>query len=328
MKIRTRFARFAGLFALLLAGCGPAGPHDDSPVIARVDGEAVSAAEIDALAERLSAGAPRKPPADREVALEAWIRHRILQAEVEAREIDQREAYRQRVLGIEGRAFRGRQELARNAIINALTEELAPSEEDLRARYEKYADRFRTTQVQLRQIVVESREELNEARKRIARGESFEAVAREQNLDPALRASGGDLGWLEQRKLPTTVIGPAHKLIEPGQVSDPFRDREGRWNLVQLVGKQDAVLRDFESVRDQLEYELRVVRSREAVEELLGARREAVKVERLSGFERTPPPAPPADAPPASEPSSPTPEAPPPAPDSGEATPDSAPAPT
>lgn len=265
---------------LLAAGlaCGPEAPHSpDAPVVvARVDGQPVSETELRAAARLRKRGAE----VDWSQALEDWISAAILRRELETRGLEKSDAYRTRLAAIRSRAWRAEQELARDTLLTSLEEGLELSEAELRARYEEQKDRFLTTRLHLRQITVPDRETLVAIRRRLADGEDFARLAAEANLDPALRANSGDLGWIEQRRMPTALIGPAHKLLREGDVSEVFEDREGRWNLVQLLARDPGVRRDFEQVRDQLARELRVVKSREALAALLASQRKSVSVER------------------------------------------------
>jgi peptidyl-prolyl cis-trans isomerase C len=246
-----------------------------------VEGEPVTREQLEALALQLSARRPGRGQAALEDALEAWIDARVLQAELEALQLDEEVGYRERRAAIRARAFRSEQELARSTIVADLEAGLEIREDELRALYDENAQRYLTTRLHLRQITVPDRATVLGIRKQLADGAAFEELARRANLDPALRQKGGDLGWVEQRKLPTSLIGPAHRLVEPGEVTEPFADREGRWNLVQLVAREKAARRSFESVRDQLERELRIVRSREELAKRLASRREGLRVERL-----------------------------------------------
>lgn len=279
--------RFGSVLAagLLALACGRSARTPE--IYARVDGQPVTRAELEALAAQLGAGR-RHGDVGLDEALDAWIEARLLEQEVEARGLDQGDDYRSHRAAIRARAWRAERDLARQAIVDEIQETLEVSEADLRARYDEDARRFLTTRLHLRQITVPDRATILAIRKQLAEGASFEELARQANLDPALRQRGGDLGWLEQRRLPTSMIGPAHRLIEEGAVTEPFEDREGRWNLVQLVGRERSARRSFESVRDQLERELRVLRSRERLAERLAERRAAVSVERAGAPDPSP----------------------------------------
>lgn len=275
-----------GLGLLAAAGCdrrsGQGADAAPQEIFATVDGEPVTRAEIESVAELLASRRPGRDAPSEDAAFDAWQDAHLLRQFVAERGLDADETFRERRAAIRARAWRAEQELARNALVSALEKDVAVTEEELRALYEENAQRYLTTRLHLRQITVPDRATIQTIRKQLADGVAFEELAAHANLDPALRQKGGDLGWVEQRKLPTSVIGPAHRLVEPGSVTDPFQDREGRWNLVQLVGREKAARRSFESVRDQLEYELRVLRSREALAALLDERRATLAIERVA----------------------------------------------
>jgi parvulin-like peptidyl-prolyl isomerase len=243
-----------------------------SEVVARVDGRAVHEDEL-RMAARTRPGSQRVDWAD---ALESYVAAEIIRDEFRHRALDQTDTYRERIGIIEARAWRSEQELARDVLLEDIDAELTFSEDELRARYDDQRDRFRSTRLHLRQITVPDRETIRKIHGRIVRGEEFARIAAEANLDPALRRASGDLGWIPQRKMPTALIGPAHQLLESGQFSEPFEDREGRWNLVQLIARDEGVARAFEDVEHQLEREMRIVRSREILAELVAERREGV----------------------------------------------------
>jgi parvulin-like peptidyl-prolyl isomerase len=253
--------------------------------MARVAGVEVTRADLEALMELQRARKRRGDSAPSPTqALDAWIEAYLLKGELEARGLQEGAEYQERLAAIRARTFYAERELARNALIRVLEEEVELSETDLRQRYDDQSQRFMTTRLHLRQITVPDRKTILGIRKQLADGASFETLAAHANLDPALRQKGGDLGWLEQRKMPTALIGPAHQLMEPGAVSEPFQDREGRWSLVQLLAREKTARRSFEDVRDVLEREVRVVESRMLLEETLDRRREALAIERSEGL--------------------------------------------
>jgi peptidyl-prolyl cis-trans isomerase C len=272
----NRVPRFVGSLLLLLA-CSPDRPReaaDGSAVVAHMGGQPVTRTQLEAVAPRARSRKARSPGEggiDWDAALRVWAEGRVLTAELEARGLDQRPEYRSQLASIRARAIRAEHELVRETVLSDLQRGIELSDAELRGRYEAVAERFRTTRIRLRQITVPDRPTAVAIRKRFDAGVAFEELASQANVDPALRARAGDLGWLPQRRLPSAVIGPAHRLTRAGEVSELFRDREGRWNLVQLVGRDEAA-RDFEEVRDQLERELHLIRGRERLREIFERR--------------------------------------------------------
>ncbi|MGC8837485.1 MAG: SurA N-terminal domain-containing protein [Anaerolineae bacterium] len=94
-------------------------------------------------------------------------------------------------------------------------------------------------QVHLRQILVSDENLARHLRERIARGESFEALAKEFSEDQSTRGQGGDLGWFPQGlDLLAPEVEAATLALEPGQVSEVIRTAYGYYVLVQVVEKE------------------------------------------------------------------------------------------
>ena len=94
---------------------------------------------------------------------------------------------------------------------------------------------------------------------RVATGESFEALARENSDDPGSAAAGGALGFIE-RGMMVPEFEEAAFALAVGAVSDPVRTSFG-WHLVKVTAVQVSESATFEDVRDQV---LAQYQSREA----------------------------------------------------------------
>lgn len=82
-----------------------------------------------------------------------------------------------------------------------------------------------------------ARQNAEQIRQRVAKGEDFGALAR-QFSDNNAATNGGDLGWQAAESLPpafTRVLS----LMKPGQVSSVLRDAEG-FHVLKLVERQSA----------------------------------------------------------------------------------------
>ena len=87
----------------------------------------------------------------------------------------------------------------------------------------------------------------------------------------------------------------AFLLQQPGDLSEPF-PADGHWNLLLLVERVDSVERPYESVRAQLERELRRQRAVERYRNVLETQRRALGVEvDAAVIGELGPPAPPRD---------------------------------
>ena len=136
-------------------------------------------------------------------------------------------------------------------------------DEELRALYEAEPDRFVTPEKrEVSHILVSvpagagaedvarARERLVAIDDRIAAGESFEDLARENSDDSGSAAGGGALGFIE-REMMVPEFEQAAFALDPNQVSDPVRSSFG-WHLIKVTSVQKPRGATFGEVRDQV----------------------------------------------------------------------------
>jgi len=86
--------------------------------------------------------------------------------------------------------------------------------------------------------VARRRERAESAKKRVAAGESFEAVARELSEDPN-RAAGGALGMRSAERLPDVFVELVRKL-KPGEVAGELLRTGAGFHLLKLIDKREG----------------------------------------------------------------------------------------
>ena len=167
-----------------------------------------------------------------------------------------------------------RDDMARAVVVD--DSELASLYEERKSNYARPAQR------EARHILVElaadadetsereARERIEVVSRRLAEGMSFEEAAETYSEDPGSARLGGSLGWFS-----TDVMDPAFEdaafALEEGERSDVVRTPFGL-HLIEVTGRRDAGVAEFEDVRDQLrsDYQLEVAEQRfyEQVEQL------------------------------------------------------------
>ncbi|ARQ75574.1 peptidylprolyl isomerase [Pseudomonas fragi] len=94
-----------------------------------------------------------------------------------------------------------------------------------------------------------------EIQQRLAKGESFEALAKEFSQDPGSAANGGDLGFagpgVYDPVFETAVYG-----LKQDQVSEPVRTSFG-YHLIKLLGVEAPQVPSFASLKDKLTHDLK-----------------------------------------------------------------------
>ncbi|GAB3077968.1 peptidylprolyl isomerase [Nocardioides zeae] len=174
----------------------------------------------------------------------------------------------------------------------------AATAEEAQAEYTAREDEMRTAeQRSLRNIVVETRDQAEAVRDRIAGGEDFAAVAREVSRDASTAASGGDLGTYAAADLDPAFAVAAFG-AEDGALFGPVESAFG-WNVGQVTAVVPGEPLAFEQVRDTL-VEALTARAQLAVwQDFVGGLLEDGDVEYAAGYEPDDPTAPPSNLPPA-----------------------------
>ncbi|AZD09295.1 Peptidyl-prolyl cis-trans isomerase PpiD [Pseudomonas chlororaphis] len=142
-------------------------------------------------------------------------------------------------------------------------DQVSVKDEDLQALYQKETANL-SEQRRAAHILIEVNDKVNEAQAkakieeiqaRLAKGESFEALAKEFSQDPGSANSGGDLGYAGPG-----VYDPAFEealyALNKDQVSAPVRTGFG-FHLIKLLGVEAPEVPSFASLKDKLTRELK-----------------------------------------------------------------------
>ncbi|WP_095078895.1 SurA N-terminal domain-containing protein [Pseudomonas sp. Irchel s3h17] len=137
-------------------------------------------------------------------------------------------------------------------------DQVTVNDEELQAAYQKEIANL-AEQRRAAHILIEVNDKVNEAQAkakiedvqaRLAKGESFEALAKEFSQDPGSAANGGDLGYAGQG-----VYDPAFETalyaLNKDQVSAPVRTDYG-FHLIKLLGVEAPEVPSFDSLKGKL----------------------------------------------------------------------------
>lgn len=242
-RASVRAALTAMVFAI--GGCGT--EATDAELVARVDGHELTVAQAVELLvneERLSADATIV-----ESLANLWMDYTLLAAEA-ARDtlfpdLDLEPLIIQQLAQVMVYQFR-------DSVIQVDTF-ITPDE--LRTRYESEAPevevRARHIMVQLPvQATTPQRDSvaagLNELRRRIVAGESFETLAMQYSQDPGSARTGGDLGFFKRGEL-VAPFEEAALLLQPGEMSEVVETPMG----LHLIRVEERRVRNFDDIAAQ-----------------------------------------------------------------------------
>jgi parvulin-like peptidyl-prolyl isomerase len=153
-----------------------------------------------------------------------------------------------------------RDEVERSAVLK----DLSVDDAAVKAFYEKDPNLFATpASYRLRHIVLRTKEEAEDARRRLLAGADFAGLAKERSIDATTAKAGGELGW---NPGPISAGAPAAEegvlALKAGETSEVMHTKQG-WAVVQMVEKRPGQPRPFESVKDEATKKLVIARQRE-----------------------------------------------------------------
>jgi parvulin-like peptidyl-prolyl isomerase len=161
-------------------------------------------------------------------------------------------------------------------------------------------------QVHAAHILVETEEEAKAALDRLAKGEAFEALAKELSKDTGSGANGGDLGWIQKDQTVPEFNKAIFEDLKPGEMTQTAVKSQFGFHIIKVLAREERALMTQEEAQQAIEQgvasELENRRG-QAVQELLIQEREKAKAENrlVEPTFPTPAPEPPAQEQPPAE---------------------------
>jgi peptidyl-prolyl cis-trans isomerase C len=167
----------------------------------------------------------------------------------------------------------GRKAVSEQAVRKAYDELVAKMSRD--PEFHLYELQFPFSDPKDETAVKAAQEKARTAYERIAKGEAFEAVARDMSDNPSVKANGGNRGYLT-----LAMMGKEYAEVVPtlakGKASQPFKTQVG-WHLVKIEETRVRTPPDLQSIRDRLETNL----TRQAQSDLIDKLRSEAKIQRF-----------------------------------------------
>lgn len=241
---------------------------DPNAIVATINGENVTEADITLAEQDLGQQFGNLPPEQRRAAaLSSIIEIRLMAAQAVEKGLDKDADFQRRVAFLDQRALHG--ELVEKEVAGKITDD------EIRARYDKeIAAQKPVNEVHARHILVKTKEEADAIIKKLEGGEDFQKLANENTTDPSGKTSGGDLGFFGPGQM-VPEFEKAALALEIGAYSkEPVQTQFG-WHIIKVEDKRAQQPPAFETVKDQV----RSLLIREKYIELVKQVRTAGKVE-------------------------------------------------
>jgi len=91
-------------------------------------------------------------------------------------------------------------------------------------------------EVKIKHILLKTKKEAEDVKKKIQKGEKFDALAKKLSTDNNSKDSGGELGYLTKEVLEPDFADKVFAM-KKGEISSPFKTSFG-WHIVQMIDKR------------------------------------------------------------------------------------------
>jgi peptidyl-prolyl cis-trans isomerase C len=254
-------------------------PADPARVVARVNGQPITEADLAIAAEDPALSIPGASEAQKREILVSYIVDLKLGAKAaEDAKLASGPDFARRVAYV-------REKLLVDEYLDAQVKK-AVTPEAARKLYEETSKEMKPEEeVRARHILVENEDDAKKAAARVKGGEDFAKVAAELSKDPGSKTDGGELGFFTKDRMVAPFAEAAFKM-KPNEISDPVQSQFG-WHVIQVEEKRTKPVPSFDEMKEQVEQYL----TRRAQQEAVMALRATGKVERLDEKGNVIPPA-------------------------------------
>ncbi|MER9452284.1 peptidylprolyl isomerase [Mesorhizobium sp. M0478] len=226
------------------AAAPAAAPVDPNAVIATVNGQKLTEADLGLAEGELSQQFSQLPPEQRRAAaLSAAIEIRVMAAQAVATGLDKDPEFQRRMAFLQQRALHG--EMVEKGVVDKVTDA------EVRARYDQeIASTPPVNEIHARHILVKTKGEAEAIIKQLDGGADFQKLANEHTSDPSGKTNGGDLGWFGPGQM-VPEFDKAAVALEIGKYTkEPVQTQFG-WHVIKLEDKRTKQPPAFDDVKDQ-----------------------------------------------------------------------------
>jgi peptidyl-prolyl cis-trans isomerase C len=239
---------------------------DDNTVIAIVNGYEIRTSEVRMAFDDVIGQLPNLPKKLRYPFVVEFLVERHLLAQLANKEgIAESDDYKRRLAAYQAKALRD--SYLSQVISKTVTED------EIKAVYADESKKLTETErVRARHILVASEKEAQAVVEKLAKGEKFEALAKQFSLDGS-KDYGGDLGYFSAPEMVPAFSKAAFEL-KKGEISKPIKTDFG-WHIIRLEDRKQGVAQPY----DQVKNAIRNVLVRQKVQEKLASLKDVAKVE-------------------------------------------------
>ena len=229
--------------ALPVAGAATAQAPEPNDIIAKVNGNPITYADVELADEEMGQSLQSVPDQMRfQYLLSALIDRKIVADAAKKKHVDEDPGARRRMAYAQEKALRDFYWL--QLMQDRITEKA------IEAYYQKHIVEAPAEQeAHAEHILVSSEEEAQKVEAELKKGRSFDEVAKEFSKDSSA-GTGGDLGWFRKDDV-VPAFGDAVFKLKPGEVSDPIKTQFG-WHVIRLIEMREVKKPTLEEARQDV----------------------------------------------------------------------------
>lgn len=258
----------SSLCAAALLGIGltlwSCAPQQEEPVLALVNGRAITQLEFDVRWNELSEATRARYDKEggKRRFLDELITRELLMQEARRQGLDQSDAIRDRTQ-------RYKEQLILDELLkDKLKTKVELTQAELDAYYEKHAhELLAPLKVQVSQMLLPNFPAAKDLEAQINKGGDFAKFAQRYSIDSKSKAKGGDLGPYRKDLVIPEVDAVIHQL-KPGMVSAPVKTDAGYY-LVMITPLDKETIQADQAIRERLRQELLADKRRKRFEEVI-----------------------------------------------------------
>jgi peptidyl-prolyl cis-trans isomerase C len=169
-------------------------------------------------------------------------------------------------------------ELTSAYVETKLVEDIKISEEVIAEHYNSHLEDFVIPErVRLLEIVVSTQRAAEDVLRRLSMGESFETLVARESIAKT-RENGGDIGWIDVRKLEPEVTALVTRINSGDILANPIRSEAG-YHIIKLAGRTQKRMLTLQEATPIIENILLFQEKKRVVDSLVKELREESKIQ-------------------------------------------------
>ncbi len=239
---------------------------DHSPVLAKVNGQPISQAMLDAYAEER--GLKLKNKKDYQQALDNVIDLFVMATAGREQDLHNKLRFQQRLAIKENT-------LLSNELITVWVKQHPISDEEIQQEYERQVQLAGTLQYRLHHILLRTAEEAQQVMDQLKNGRDFLAIV--QDYKQVQGSEAGELGWVDKSQLPAPLADALNEMKKGDTSPEPVQTQFG-WHVLYVEDVRDRPAPPLEKVKEGIRKAL----YRKQVEGYMEELKKGMKIERLA----------------------------------------------